>query len=120
MIIAVINFGHEIPNAPADRTKILKGIGGGSKEGTTIARIPCRRYQLWTFITLSSLNRFLSKASPPFRPTEYSNEHPISEPNVVNVAYFNIPDGSFSENVINSRSLTSGRDRNEESHTAST
>src|SRR5262245_56733413 len=113
-----MNFGHEIPKAPADRTNTLKGVGGGSSDGTTIAKIACRRYYCSALKSRSSLNRFRRNVSPPFRPTEYSNEQPIREPIVVNVANFNMPAGLFNENVINKISFTSGSERNDESQTA--
>jgi len=115
---AVINFGQDIPNAPADSTNTLNGVGGGSSEGTTMARIPCLWYHPWTFNTLSLLNRLRRNASPPLRPTEYSRMQPMREPIVVNAANFNIAAGSFSENVINRMSFTSGSDKNDESQTA--
>jgi len=42
MMTAVRNFGQEIPKVPAERTKILKGVGGGSRDGTITASTPCR------------------------------------------------------------------------------
>jgi hypothetical protein len=42
----------------------------------------------------------------------------MTEPSVVNAAYFHMPSGLRMENVISSTSFTSGNDKNEESHTA--
>src|SRR5437867_8433537 len=118
IMTAVRNFGHEIPKVPADRTNILKGVGGGSKDGTITASTPCRRYQLWTLSNLSSAKLRRRKASPPFRPTAYKSAQPMTDPIVVNSANFTMLSGSLMANVISKTSLTSGNEMNDESHTA--
>ena len=118
IMTAVRNFGHEIPKVPAERTNILNGVGGGSKEGTITARTPCRRYQLWTLANLSSAKLLRRKASPPFRPTAYKSAQPMTDPTVVNSANFTILPGSLMAKVMSKTSFTSGKETNDESHTA--
>src|SRR5215471_13842939 len=112
------NCGHEMPNAPAARTKTLNGVGGGSNDGTMMANNPYFLYHRRTRRTRSSENLRRKTASPPFRPTEYKSAQPKSEPTVVRSANNGMLDGLSIENVINKISLTSGSDRNDESNIA--
>src|SRR5262245_54071077 len=105
MATARMKRDHEMPNVPADRTKILKGVGGGNNEGTIIARIPYFWYHCRIRSNRSLLNRFCRKASPPLRPTEYNRVHPIIEPSVVRKASFGMLAGLSIENVISRRSF---------------
>src|SRR5262249_47949972 len=117
---AVKNLGQEIPKVPADKTKILNGVGGGNNDGTITARTPCRWYHRCTLFSRSSAKVFRRNFSPPLRPTAYRSEQPMTEPTIVKQANFTIWSGSLIANVISKRSFTSGNDTKDESHIAST
>src|SRR5262245_6269972 len=114
---AVRNLGQEIPKVPADSTKILNGVGGGNRDGTMTARMPCRWYQRCTLANRSSAKLFRRSLSPPLRPTAYKREQPITEPKMVIKENFTTFSGSLIANVISKKSFTSRSETNEESHT---
>src|SRR5215475_14915004 len=78
--IAVANRIALMPTTPASRTKILNGAGGGSRDGTRTAMTPWRWSDAIARSILSPVKRFLTSASPPFRPIACITRQPASEP----------------------------------------
>src|SRR5688572_19261793 len=108
------------PKTPAERTKILKGIGGGSMEGMARARMShfLKWARVWS--TRSRPNFRTRNASPPRRPMYQSAEHPASEPRVAARTYIHAVAGCPADDVTTSTSLISGTLRNDESKNATT
>src|SRR2546427_746752 len=118
MAIAVANRAALMPTTPASRTKILKGAGGGSSDGTSTAIIPCRRSDASACAIFSPVNRFRASASPPFFPRECSTRQPATDPATAIATYHSIRPGWRVTITISSTSVMPGSGRNEESRKA--
>src|SRR5262245_34184785 len=77
--IAVANRIALMPTTPASRTKILNGAGGGSSDGTRTAMMPWRCSDAIARSILSPVKRFLTSASPPFRPIACITRQPATD-----------------------------------------
>src|SRR5262245_35654233 len=117
---AARNLDQGVRKAPADKTNILKGVGGGRSDGMITANTPYLSYQVRTRRRCRSANLPFSSASPPLRPTAKSSAQPMTDPSVVKAASFSMLPGAFMEKVISNRSFTSGSDRKDESPMART
>src|SRR5437867_2036462 len=111
---------HGTPNTPAESTKILKGIGGGSSAGTMRARRSHLSNAARVRSTCAFPKRRSRSGSPPRRPITHSTLHPASDPRVAMVMGIHAEAGSTEEEVTTRMSLISGRLRKEESKKATT
>src|SRR5438552_1810650 len=108
------------PNTPAESTKILNGMGGGSRAGTISASRSHRSKATRVRATCALPNLRSSRGSPPRRPISHSTLHPASEPSVASMMGIHAEAGRSEHEVTTRMSLISGRLRKDESKKATT
>ena len=118
MAIAVAKRAALIPTTPASSTKILKGAGGGSSDGTSTAMTPCRCSVARARSVFSPVNRFLTSASPPFFPIACITRQPAIEPTIAASTYHTTNSLRRVVMTINRTSVAPGSGRNVESRNA--
>src|SRR5437899_115332 len=106
------------PKTPADSTKILNGIGGGSRAGITRASRSQRSKAARVRATWALPNLRSRSGSPPRRPISHSRLQPASEPRVAIVIGTQAVCGRRDDEVTTRMSLISGRLRKDESQKA--